>query len=305
MKTTDRSTKLVPSFSALVLATALLPTGLVGCGGLDQGSADSQLSTTSSALQIGSDPAKSLDYIQCASENGTCVLGSSAKYVAFGAQGQFLYKSLSGNVPCTKDTFGGDPAVNVTKACYYANYTFVVSENGTDNHIRHEIAYGANGSFYFKNVSGTWSCNNATFGDPISGPTKACYEALHEYVQAANENQTLTGLNKTPVAYGAHGAYLFKVLTGTASCTTSTFGTSDPAVGVSKICYKFPYNWIADENGSFSFSTFSTIYYGTGLDGKFIAKTVAPQTGFQCTNATFGADPSPGPTKHCYIANAQ
>jgi prepilin-type N-terminal cleavage/methylation domain-containing protein len=38
------------------------------------------------------------------------------------------------------------------------------------------VAYGANGKFNIKaNASGTISCNNTTFGDPISGVRKSCY----------------------------------------------------------------------------------------------------------------------------------
>lgn len=305
MKTPSRHPKLVPSLPTLALVAAFLPAGLAACGALDEssgpaGSAD--VSSATSALQIGPDPSKAMDYIQCASENGTCVLGSTTKYVAYGAQGSFYYQALSGNVPCNNTTFG-DPIQGPTKACYYANYAFTLNEGSSDSHIQHEIAFGANGKFYFQKVSGTWSCNTTTFGDPIQGVSKACYNALPEYVQAALENQTMTGLNKTPVAFGGHGAYAFQILTGSAGCTTTTFG--DPAQGVSKTCYKFPYNWIADENGSFSVSQYYTIYYGSGLDGKFIAKTIPPQNGFSCTNSSFGADPAPGVTKHCYIAAAQ
>lgn len=58
-----------------------------------------------------------------------------------------------------------------------AGYTFCARENeycsfsGTA-----EVAYGAQGSFNHKyNVVGGIACNNATFGDPLSGVVKACY----------------------------------------------------------------------------------------------------------------------------------
>jgi hypothetical protein len=291
------------STSMVALAALLLSSSLPACGEMNDGATSDPAvaASVAQALHIGPQFANSLDYIQCATENQTCVLGTSSKYVAFGNQGAFTYKALSGNIACTIATFGVDPAPGVSKACYYANYAFVVNQNGTDHLIRHEIAYGANGVFNFGAVSGTWTCNDATFGDPLPGANKACYEAVTEFSQVATENQNMTGLSTSPVAYGAKGGFVFKILSGTASCSNATFG-SDPAVGATKICYKFPINRVADENQTINITRPSIIYYGSGLDGKFMTLRVPVENGFQCTNATFGADPSVGPTKHCYLA---
>lgn len=51
-----------------------------------------------------------------------------------------------------------------------ANENQTCSFSGTRN-----VAYGANGKFNYKNATGSIACNNATFGDPISGTAKACY----------------------------------------------------------------------------------------------------------------------------------
>ena len=55
----------------------------------------------------------------------------------------------------------------VAKACYFANYEFKALENqGSTTVEPRNIAYGANGSFYFATINGGFTCNNATFGDP-------------------------------------------------------------------------------------------------------------------------------------------
>jgi len=58
-----------------------------------------------------------------------------------------------------------------------SGYTFCANENqlcsfsGTK-----DVAYGANSQFFYKyGVANGIDCNNATFGDPISGVVKACY----------------------------------------------------------------------------------------------------------------------------------
>jgi alpha-galactosidase len=57
-----------------------------------------------------------------------------------------------------------------------AGYTRCASENGTCTFSgTASVAYGANNLFNYKTATTSIACNNATFGDPISGVTKACY----------------------------------------------------------------------------------------------------------------------------------
>lgn len=53
----------------------------------------------------------------CAGENGTCTF-TGTQTVAFGAGGEYIYKSFTGSTPCTVTAFGTDPAFNVVKSCY-------------------------------------------------------------------------------------------------------------------------------------------------------------------------------------------
>lgn len=280
---------------------ALLSIVISGCGNVasdESDSAEASVGSTSDALVIGPS-GHALNYTRLCGENGACPNIGNGNLVAYGGNGSFIFKSVigSGSIPCTNAFFGGDPAVGVTKACYFANYSFRANENqssGTSG--PRAIAYGANGAFNVLTINGAYNCNNATFGDPIPGPSKACYEALPDYAFAANENGTISGLSSEPVAYGANGNYVFKVLSGTQGCNNSVFG--DPAPGLSKTCYRLLFHSIADEGGSIP-QTSDFIYYGSGLNGFYLGGTGSSAHG-SCSNAAFGGDPDVGPTKHCF-----
>jgi Bacterial alpha-L-rhamnosidase 6 hairpin glycosidase domain len=53
----------------------------------------------------------------CAAENGTCSFSGQAT-VAYGADGDYVYRTFTGGTPCTSTAFGTDPLPNVAKACY-------------------------------------------------------------------------------------------------------------------------------------------------------------------------------------------
>jgi hypothetical protein len=54
---------------------------------------------------------------KCAAETGTCSF-QGTQTVAYGADGDFVYRTLTGGTPCTNAAFGVDPAVNIAKGCY-------------------------------------------------------------------------------------------------------------------------------------------------------------------------------------------
>ena len=248
-------------------------------------------------------PGHQLKYYFCSNEYETCAVGGK-KYVAYGANGVFTFKAVTGSVACSNDVFG-DPIPGPVKACYFANYGLDVGEGGMSvaPAAGVDVAYGANGVFNFARVSGNYFCNSGTFGgDPIVGVVKACYRVLPDYRRVAAEGGTLTGLNQTSVAYGANGSFTFKVLSGTVSCNNATFGY-DPQVNVGKSCYTPLFSVgppIAEEGGAFNW-TGGMETYGSGLDGNYLQKStfgVGP-----CTNAHFGGDPDPLAPKHCYGVN--
>jgi chitodextrinase len=59
--------------------------------------------------------------VLCAAEGSTCVLpAGTVADVSYGANGLFSIKrNLSGNIPCTNQYFGADPAPGKLKSCYY------------------------------------------------------------------------------------------------------------------------------------------------------------------------------------------
>jgi len=247
-------------------------------------------------------PGQGLNYTKCADEGGTCV-AQGIKYLAFGANGSYMFRtSFSfGNISCDKTTFGGtDPAPNVVKACYFSNYEFKASENqGSNTLAPRNIAFGANGSFYFATINGGFTCNTATFGDPAPGIVKSCYQGLGDnYIFGTTEGGTLTGLSNTPIAYGANGTFYFTVASNSFSCSNASFG-GDPAANVVKNCYTWGSPFITNEGNSFNAGTVNTIFYfGSGLNGNFVSQALKGTA--SCTSATFGGDPDFGHFKQCY-----
>jgi hypothetical protein len=103
-----------------------------------------------------------------------------------------------------------------------------------------DIAYGANGSFYYKyGVSDGIDCNNNVFGDPIPGTSKACYikgGGPPDYTFCSNENERCNFRGTADVAYGASLKYNYKYgVTSGIDCNNSNFG--DPIYGTAKACY--------------------------------------------------------------------
>jgi hypothetical protein len=124
-------------------------------------------------------------YTFCSSEYQNCTL-SGMMDVAYGAQGQYAYKSgLNGTFYCSNATFGSDPAYGATKGCYVrasggggpASFTFCAGQGQSCSPSGAvDVAYGAVGQFQFKtDVVGGVGCGDGTFGDPAYGWTKACY----------------------------------------------------------------------------------------------------------------------------------
>jgi len=117
----------------------------------------------------------------CASENGTCSF-SGVMTVAFGANGSYNYATLGGGTACSNAVFG-DPAFGTAKSCYlvgapptFTTWTNCSAENGTCSFSgTHEVAFGANGLYVYRSLTGGTGCSNAVFGDPAVGTVKACY----------------------------------------------------------------------------------------------------------------------------------
>ncbi|MBA2677413.1 MAG: alpha-L-rhamnosidase [Ktedonobacteraceae bacterium] len=136
---------------------------------------------TAKACYIEAVPPATNVWAQCAAENTTCsFLGTMT--VAFGANGSYNYATETNGTACTTGAFG-DPLYGTVKACYLvtppdaaATWSSCAAENSTCSFTgRREVAYGANGKYFYGSFTNGTPCNNSVFGDPVSGVVKACY----------------------------------------------------------------------------------------------------------------------------------
>jgi hypothetical protein len=175
------------------------------------------------------------------------------------------------------------------------------------------IYFGAGGHYLQRSMSGTLACSLATFGsDPDVGVVKACYAVVTALPVAATAacavdygTCTVPPGSSAVVYYGANNAYVYKTLSGTFSCSPTTFG-GDPDSGVLKSCYPVVTTLpsaataCAVDYGTCTTPTGTTanVYYGA--NGIYLSKTITGGT-FTCEPATFGGvDPDHGVLKSCY-----
>ena len=98
-----------------------------------------------------------------------------------------------------------------------------------------EVRYGANGSYYYKTLTGGAACTNAVFGDPVYGVRKDCsLGPPSDWNFCASEGSTCAFAGTQQVRYGADGSYFYKTVTDSVACHNSVFG--DPIYGVRKQC---------------------------------------------------------------------
>ena len=153
-------------------------------------------------------------YTWCANENGSFTPGQSVD-VAYGGAGNFVYRnSQNGTITFNNATFG-DPAPGSVKAGFFrfsgnhpvgpVGFTWCASENGTFNPgPAAEVAYGANGVYNFKlGVTGNFTFNNATFGDPTPNVAKA---GFYRYSSTGSVTPFALFVRSTGQALDASGA---------------------------------------------------------------------------------------------------
>jgi len=125
-----------------------------------------------------SSPPPSSDWTFCANEGGTCSF-SGTQQVRYGANGSYVYLTLTGGTACTNAVFG-DPAYGVAKHCDIGStstttWTVCANEGGFCSFAgTQQVRYGANGSYVYLTLTGGTACTNAVFGDPAYGVAKQC-----------------------------------------------------------------------------------------------------------------------------------
>ncbi len=127
-------------------------------------------------------PAGSAPWQQCAAENATCAF-SGVMTVAYGANGAYSYATLGGGGTACMNAVFTDPAVGTAKACYligppptFATWTTCAAENATCSFSgTHEVAFGADGRYFYGSFTGSVPCTDGVFADPDVGTVKACF----------------------------------------------------------------------------------------------------------------------------------
>lgn len=211
-------------------------------------------------------------YIKCATEGGTCSYSGIAN-AAYGGNGIFKYKTNLTSFICDTATFG-DPQLpaGAPKACFIkpkglTNYILCSKQN--DQCVlpsKSKVAYGVNNKFFIKdNLTGTVSCNDATFGDPFVGASKYCFYlpiGPENYSYCSNENEVCDFNGTADVAYGANDLFNYKTgVSDFIGCDPVSFG-GDPIPNVKKACFKKNSN----NFNSITSSSVSLTYTGNGTE---------------------------------------
>ncbi|NOU62822.1 Bacterial alpha-L-rhamnosidase [Paenibacillus sp. LMG 31461] len=167
------------------------------------------------------------------------------------------------------------------------------------------VAFGA-GKYNFLNKTTSTACNAATFGDPASGLLKSCYVAPSGgpsgYTLCAAENGLCSFSGPSMVAFGANGAFSYKIANNGTACNVATFG-NDPLPSLTKNCYLAPsgaptsdWTQCATEAGTCTVTGTQNVLYGA--KGAFASLVTGTTT---CDNVAFGSDPISGVAKACYV----
>lgn len=205
----------------------------------------------------------------CGAENTTCQI-PGLSVIRYGANGQYKYQVALSASSCSNQNFG-DPIVGSVKSCDYISFSTMpaapvapapvttsswvacATENGACIFSgTRQVRYGAQGTYAVLAGTGSVDCNNATFGDPVSGIVKGCeYQVtttapvqpspveplvppVLQWTACANENGACAFTGVHQVRYGAQGTYATLLGNSGIACNNDTFG--DPLAGVVKAC---------------------------------------------------------------------
>jgi hypothetical protein len=271
-------------------------------------------------------------YSFCSSEGRQCVFGGPAlsvtAYVAYGANGSFVFQSATNATNCDNNTFGEDPAPYVPKACYIPTvppgYTYCATEGGNCSVVGQPpvtVAFGANGQYvYSQTPVSSIGCNTGAFGqgDPAQNVHKNCFVPAVPLLSSpcAREWDSCSFGNATSgeVAFGANGNYVFRYISEPVTFTDCdaahlNFG-QEPTPGVNQ-CFlladvpqaPYGYSLCSSEGGYCNFARNINVKVAYGANGNFIFESFS--NGVSCNNQTFqNHDPAPNVVKACYIPTA-
>jgi Viral BACON domain/Fibronectin type III domain len=189
----------------------------------------------------------------CADEGQRCSF-TGTKNVRYGANGVYVYKSLTNGTACSNSVFG-DPLKGADKQCYIqASGTFTLTASaGSGGAISPsqsvQIASGGSQTFTITPSNGyqvasilvdgvnmgaltTYTFSNVTANHTIS---VSFTSSSGSWTFCADEDQRCSFTGTKNVRYGLNGVYVYKSLTNGTACSNSVFG--DPLRGADKQCY--------------------------------------------------------------------
>ncbi|HEY8876272.1 MAG TPA: Ig-like domain-containing protein, partial [Roseateles sp.] len=238
--------------------------------------------TTSAAVAISITTGANV--VLCAAEGGTCALPSGAVAdVSYGADGLFAIKrNLTGNVPCNNYYFGGDPAPQKLKSCYYS----LVNQGSNTAPAVAVTSPTASGSY----SAGTSVTLSATASDSDGTVTKVEFfdgASLLGSVTSAPYNLSWTA------TLGSH-SFTARATDNLGAQTTSAAVAISITTGANVV-------QCAAENGTCVLPAGTVADVSYGANGSFIVKRNLSGS-IPCTNSYFGADPAPLKLKACYYS---
>ncbi|MGC1375649.1 MAG: hypothetical protein WA821_05475 [Anaerolineales bacterium] len=316
-----------------ILALFLAFMVLLALGVSIAGASGKQASPQRPLAAATSTPSQSDAFYFCANEGGSCTIPDSFNPASarYGANNQYIYKQGFGYVNCTVAAFGSDPIYGTPKTCAfigmpvdgmlgstadpngykYTGFTACGTENTYCSFSGTKLVrYGIGAKQNYKVATGGIACTyTALGGDPAQGFYKQCLYAnpvtpndpSSGWLSCASENGNCWTDFGDTVAYGANGAYYYKVSPGgMIGCNNTTFG--DPIRNVTKSCYRTaewdPAGWTrcGGEGDTCYFLGNRTVAYGA--KGYY---TYQNATGsIHCGVDAFGSDPIWGTLKSCY-----
>lgn len=161
--------------------------------------------------------------------NGTSFVGSPG---IAGASQDANYIYFTGVQPGVR-TFGFTDGVRCPAAP--EQWSFCSDENATCSFSgTRRVRYGKRGKYKYGIFTGSVSCSNGMFGDPIAGVPKSCQFSSDLYTACAGEGQTCSFPGTKEVRFGANGQWVTRMATGSIACNNAAFG--DPIPNVVKRC---------------------------------------------------------------------